>query len=56
MNILHIVGSLSNGGAALGARVLHEQLLKLGVNSKILYLKDTKTTFSKGCINSGNFF
>ena len=45
MNILHIVGSLSNGGAALGARVLHEQLLKLGVNSKILYLKRYQNNF-----------
>ena len=56
MNILHVVGSLSDGGAALGAKALHEQLLKLGVNSKILYLKDTNTRLSKGCINSENFF
>ena len=56
MKILHVVGSLSDGGAALGAKVLHEQLLKLGVNSKILYLKDTNASFSRGSINSGNFF
>ncbi len=56
MNILHIVGSLSDGGAALGARALHEELLKLGINSKILYLKDLNKSISKGCINSGSFF
>ena len=54
MNILHIVGSLSNGGAALGAKVLHEELLKFGINSKILYLKDLNYKTSKASLNSGN--
>ena len=36
MNVLHIIAGSLEGGAAKGARSLHEALLKKGVQSRIL--------------------
>ena len=49
INVLHIVGGSLNNGAAKGANILHEALLDLGVNSKIL-----NDTHAKNQINNVN--
>ena len=36
MKVLHIVGGSSKGGAFKGAKILHDSLNKLNVNSIIL--------------------
>lgn len=55
LNILHVVGSKSSEGAALGAKVLHDLLLKEGVNSFILFLDSSKTEHIKNCVNDNSF-
>lgn len=49
-SVLHITSANSNSGAGKGVLNLHHSLLKIGIRSKILFLKDSKvdqiTTFS----------
>ena len=47
INVLHIVGGSLNNGAAKGANILHEALLNLGVNSKILNDKYSKNEINQ---------
>jgi len=50
MKVLHIVGGELTGGAARGAYWLHEGLLSLGVDSKIL--SNTEETFGDNSVSS----
>ncbi len=54
INVLHIVGGSLNNGAAKGANILHEALLNLGVNSKILNDKYSKNEINKVNLNNQN--
>ncbi len=50
MKVLHLIGGEFYGGAAKGAYLLHQGLIKLGVNSKVL--TSSKETFNDETVES----
>ena len=57
INILHVVGGSSEGGAAKGATNLHNAMIRFGMNSFIIYgfHKSKKDNVDKNIINKSYF-